>query len=153
MKKNLLIFLIATRFSITTIEAQNHLYEEKFRPQFHFSPAKNWTNDPNGLVYFKGEYHLFYQYNPFGNKWGHMSWGHAISKDLIHWQHLPLAIPEEDSIMIFSGSAVIDETNSSGFAKKKGQIPMVAIYTAHIIPEPSNTDNYRQEQHIAYSPG
>ncbi len=138
-------------FFSATIPAQNNLYKEKYRPQFHFSPAKNWTNDPNGLVYFEGEYHLFYQYNPYGNKWGHMSWGHAVSKDLVHWEHLPLAIPEKDSIMIFSGSAVIDENNSSGFAKKPGQIPMVAIYTAHIIPDPSKPDDYRQEQHIAYS--
>lgn len=131
--------------------AQENLYKEKYRPQFHFSPAKNWTNDPNGLVYFSGEYHLFYQYNPFGNKWGHMSWGHAVSRDLVHWKHLPLAIPEKDSIMIFSGSAVVDKNNSSGFAKKPGQIPMVAIYTAHIIPDASHPDDYKQEQHIAYS--
>jgi fructan beta-fructosidase len=131
--------------------AQSNLYKERFRPQFHFSPAKNWTNDPNGLVYFDGEYHLFYQYNPFGNKWGHMSWGHAISTDLIHWKHLPLAIPEKDSIMIFSGSAVVDIKNSSGFAKQTGKIPMVAIYTAHVIPDSSRPDDYRQEQHIAYS--
>jgi fructan beta-fructosidase len=130
--------------------AQNNLYKELYRPQFHFSPAKNWTNDPNGLVYFNGEYHLFYQYNPFGNRWGHMSWGHAVSNDLVHWKHLPLALAEKDSVMIFSGSAVIDKTNTSRFAKKPGQIPMVAIYTAH-ISYATNPDNYRQEQHIAYS--
>jgi len=143
--------LILFIFISAIIVAQNNLYREKYRPQFHFSPSKNWTNDPNGLVYFNREYHLFYQYNPYGNKWGHMSWGHAVSPDLVHWEHLPLAIPEKDTIMIFSGSAVIDKNNSSGFAIKPGQVPMIAIYTAHIIADSLNPDNYRQEQHIAYS--
>ena len=126
-------------------------YKEQYRPQFHFTPALNWTNDPNGLVYHNGEYHLFYQYNPFGNVWGHMSWGHAVSRDLLHWKHLPVAIPEDDKNMIFSGSCVIDKNNTTGFARKAGQIPMVAIYTAHIIPDKSKPDNYKQNQHIAYS--
>jgi sucrose-6-phosphate hydrolase SacC (GH32 family) len=103
-------------------------YSEPFRPQFHFTPEKNWMNDPNGLVFYEGEYHLFYQYNPFGNQWGHMSWGHAVSPDMVHWQHLPLALPEADGVMIFSGSAVVDWNNSSGFGKN-GKPPMVAIYT------------------------
>ena len=67
---------------------------QPYRPQFHFSPQKNWTNDPNGLVYFDGEYHLFFQYNPFGDLWGHMSWGHAVSPDLVHWKELPVALPK-----------------------------------------------------------
>jgi sucrose-6-phosphate hydrolase SacC (GH32 family) len=103
-------------------------YSEPFRPQFHFTPEKNWMNDPNGLVYYEGEYHLFYQYNPFGNTWGHMSWGHAVSSDLVHWKHLPLALPEADGVMIFSGSAVVDWKNTSGLGKN-GKPPMVAIYT------------------------
>jgi sucrose-6-phosphate hydrolase SacC (GH32 family) len=103
-------------------------YSEPFRPQFHFTPKKNWMNDPNGLVFYEGEYHLFYQYNPFGNQWGHMSWGHAVSPDMVHWKHLPLALPEADGVMIFSGSAVVDWNNSSGFGKN-GKPPMVAIYT------------------------
>src|SRR5437762_2206942 len=103
-------------------------YKETYRPQLHFTPQKNWMNDPNGLVYFEGEYHLFYQYNPFGDKWGHMSWGHAVSKDLLHWQHLPVALREEDGVMIFSGCVVVDEANTSGFGKD-GKPPLVAVYT------------------------
>jgi len=102
-------------------------YAEPFRPQFHFTPEKNWMNDPNGLVYYQGEYHLFYQYNPFGDTWGHMSWGHAVSPDLVHWRHLPLALPEADGVMIFSGSAVVDWNNTSGFGRD-GRPPLVAIY-------------------------
>lgn len=105
-------------------------YSEPFRPQFHFTPEKNWMNDPNGLVYYEGEYHLFYQYNPFGNTWGHMSWGHAVSSDLVHWKHLPLALPEADGVIIFSGSAVVDWKNTSGLGKN-GKPPMVAIYTCY----------------------
>jgi len=119
-------------------------YTEPFRPQFHFTPEKNWMNDPNGLVYYAGEYHLFYQYNPFGNTWGHMSWGHAVSPDMVHWQHLPLALPEADGVMIFSGSAVVDWNNTSGFGQN-GQPPMIAIYAGYRA-----ADNL-QFQNIAYS--
>ena len=104
---------------------------EPFRPPFHFTPEKNWMNDPNGMVFFEGEWHLFYQYNPHGNTWGHMSWGHAVSRDLVRWEHLPLALAEEDGVMIFSGSAVVDWKNTSGFGKD-GKPPLVAIYTGHI---------------------
>src|SRR6185503_18439215 len=65
---------------------------ERWRPRYHFTPARNWMNDPNGLVQYDGEWHLFYQYNPFGDRWGHMSWGHAVSRDLIRWRHLPVAL-------------------------------------------------------------
>src|SRR5688572_32745356 len=88
--------------------ADDKPYDEPFRPQYHFTPAKNWMNDPNGCVFHDGEWHLFYQYNPEGDTWGHMSWGHAVSKDLVRWEHLPLALREENGIMIFSGSAVVD---------------------------------------------
>ncbi len=119
-------------------------YKEPFRPQFHFTPATNWMNDPNGMVFYDGEYHLFYQYNPFGDKWGHMSWGHAVSPDLVHWEHLPVALYEENGVMIFSGSAVVDWKNTSGFGEN-GKPPMVAIYTGHYTGKPL------QNQQIAYS--
>jgi len=118
------------------------LYREAYRPQFHFSPERNWMNDPNGMVFYEGEWHLFYQFNPQGNTWGHMSWGHAASRDLLRWQHLPLALAEADGVMIFSGSAVVDWKNTSGFGKE-GRPPLVAIYTGH--------RDGRQDQRIAFS--
>ena len=89
---------------------------------------KNFINDPNGLVFLDGEYHLFYQHNPEGDRWGHMSWGHAVSRDLLRWEHLPVALREEDGIMIFSGSAVFDAKNTSGLGRNDAP-PMVAVYT------------------------
>lgn len=123
-------------------------YDQPFRPQFHFSPQRNWTNDPNGLVYFEGEFHLFFQYNLFGDKWGHMSWGHAVSPDLVHWRELPVALPEENGVMIFTGSIVIDTDNTSGFCR--GNRPcMVAIYTGHT---PAATGKPAlQTQNLAFS--
>ena len=115
---------------------------ERYRPQYHFTPAANWMNDPNGLVYYDGEWHLFYQYNPFGNTWGHMSWGHAVSPDLVHWQHLPVALPEADGVMAFSGSAVVDWQNTSGFGRD-GRPPLVAVYTG--------AREHNQSQYVAYS--
>ncbi len=117
---------------------------EQYRPLFHFTPEKNWINDPNGLVYLDGEYHLFYQYNPYGDTWGHMSWGHAISKDLLNWEHLPVALYEEDSIMIFSGSAVVDYNNTSGLCSDNECL--FALYTSH-----DHSQNKLQHQSIAYS--
>nr|WP_270889189.1 glycoside hydrolase family 32 protein [Pedococcus sp. 5OH_020] len=108
--------------------AQQPPYTERYRPQFHYTPAKNWMNDPNGLVFYEGEYHLFYQYNPSGNQWGNMSWGHAVSPDLVHWTQLPVAIPQDDQSMVFSGSAVVDKDNTSGFGTKEHPA-MVAVYT------------------------
>ncbi len=119
--------------------------EALWRPQIHYSSPKNWINDPNGLVYADGRYHLFYQYNPFGDLWGHMSWGHAVSTDLVHWSTLPgTAILEEDSIMIFSGSAVHDKDNTSKLSKE-GIGPLVAIYSGH------QSNPQLQTQNLAYS--
>jgi sucrose-6-phosphate hydrolase SacC (GH32 family) len=118
---------------------------ERFRPQWHFTTAKHWINDPNGLVWFDGEYHLFYQHNPFGELWGHMSWGHAVSTDLLTWKELPVAIPEDERVSIFSGSIVVDTHNTSGFAVD-GMPVLVAIYTGcRRVPEGG------QAQEIAWS--
>ena len=113
------------------------------RPIFHFTPATNFMNDPNGLVFLDGEYHLFYQHNPEGDKWGHMSWGHAVSRDLLRWEHLPLAMREEDGIMIFSGSAVVDASNTSELCGTAGASCLIAIYTGHT--------EKRQTQNLAFS--
>lgn len=122
-------------------------YDQPWRPQYHFTPPKNFMNDPNGTVFYKGEYHLFYQHNPQGNVWGHMSWGHAISTDLVHWQHLAVALHEEPGkYMVYSGSAVVDWNDTSGLCKNpdaKDHSCLVAIYTAAY--------HDRQKQHIAYS--
>src|SRR5215470_13570399 len=121
-------------------------YAEPYRPQVHFSPRQNWTNDPNGLVHFNGEYHLFFQYNPFGDQWGHMSWGHAVSRDLLHWRELPVAIPEVDNEMVFTGSVVVDKQNTSGFCAS-GKECLIAIYTGHR----TGAGEVRQTQNLAYS--
>ena len=106
------------------------LRNEPFRPQVHFSPQQHWMNDPNGLVFFDGEYHLFFQYNPTAMVPGHIGWGHAVSRDLLHWQELPEALPEHDGEMEFTGSVVVDKTNSSGLCQG-GKPCLIAIYTGH----------------------
>lgn len=123
-------------------------FDQRYRPQYHFSPQRNWTNDPNGPVYFDGEYHLFFQFNPFGDKWGHMSWGHAISPDLVHWQEFPVALAEENGVMMFTGSTVVDRGNSSGFCRNAKPC-LVAIYTGH-TPE-TKTKKALQTQNLAFS--
>lgn len=121
---------------------------EPFRPQLHFSARRNWINDPNGLVWFDGEYHLFFQYNPQGNLWGHMSWGHAVSTDLLNWTELPVAIAEDERAMIFSGSVVVDHHNRSGFGHGDEPV-LVACYTACL--QPGAAGSPRQVQDLAYS--
>lgn len=120
-----------------------------FRPSMHFSPPFGWMNDPNGLVYINQEYHLFYQYYPYGNKWGPMHWGHAVSADLLRWQHLPPALVPDDTGMCFSGSAVIDWHNASGLFDDQTQPGIMAFYTACIAPT-DGTDGI-QMQSLAYS--
>lgn len=114
------------------------LYHEQYRPQIHYTPAKNWVNDPNGMVFVDGVWHLFYQYNPYGNDWGNMSWGHATTKDLIHWTEQEVALKRDELGDIFSGSAVVDKDNTAGF----GANAVVALYT-------SAGDH--QQQSLAYS--
>lgn len=124
-----------------------NLYNQKHRPQIHFSPEEKWMNDPNGMVFFNGEYHLFYQHHPFGTTWGPMHWGHAVSKDLIHWEHLPIALHPDEHGAIFSGSAVVDWNDTTGFFN--GEAGLVAIYTsADHYPD---SDRPRQRQCLAYS--
>ncbi|MBO0994916.1 glycoside hydrolase family 32 protein [Bacillus sp. SD088] len=120
---------------------------ERFRPVLHFSPKQNWMNDPNGLVFFKGEYHLFFQHNPNDSIWGPMHWGHAVSKDLIKWEELDIALYPDELGTIFSGSAVIDWYNTSGFFPEEPG--MVAIFTHHL----DNNDRTPpiQTQSLAYS--
>lgn len=120
-----------------------YVYKEKYRPQFHFTPPNGWMNDPNGLIYFRDEYHLFYQHNPYSLNWDSMHWGHAVSKDMLHWQHLPVAYtPETEIDDYFSGSSVIDEHNVTGFFQP-GQKGMVNVFT--------HRDSGVQQQHIGYS--
>jgi fructan beta-fructosidase len=116
-------------FQADTIVGQSSLYREANRPQFHFTTKRGWNNDPNGLVYHQHEYHLFYQHNPYEREWENMHWGHAVSKDLMHWTELPDALSPDEHGTMFSGSAVTDHNNTSGFGKD-GKTPMVAIYTA-----------------------
>ncbi|WP_084299364.1 glycoside hydrolase family 32 protein [Dyadobacter tibetensis] len=155
MFKPLILLAVAT-LALYSCQSQKQIQEtdrESYRPNYHFSPEKNWINDPNGLVYLDGEYHMFYQYNPYGNEWGHMSWGHAVSTDLIQWEHLPIALEEfsnadSTETMIFSGSAVVDRDNTSGFFETGKKDGIVAIFTSHVH---SNNEGLRQHQSLGYS--
>ncbi|UEG51339.1 glycoside hydrolase family 32 protein [Mucilaginibacter daejeonensis] len=120
---------------------------EPFRLQYHFSPKAHWMNDPNGMVYLNGTYHLFFQYNPGGTTWGPMHWGHATSKDLMHWEEQPIALYPDSLGAIFSGSAVVDVNNTAGFGKNA----LVAIYTYHNQKIEEAKTGRHQYQGIAYS--
>ncbi|MBS1796333.1 MAG: glycoside hydrolase family 32 protein [Acidobacteria bacterium] len=125
-------------------------YDEPHRPQLHFSPPANWMNDPNGMVYADGEYHLFYQYYPNATVWGPMHWGHAVSRDLVHWENLPVALAPDKLGLIFSGSAVLDARNSSGFGTAK-KTPLVAMFTYHDMDGEKAGRTDFQYQGLAYS--
>lgn len=154
----LLLSLLATGCALRPTPAQ---LDEPFRPQLSYSPQRNWMNDPNGMVYHDGEYHLFYQYNPHGIAWGDMSWGHAVSRDLLHWTELaPALTVKKDkqgqiSEMFFSGSAVVDGANTSGLGEP-GRPAMVALYTS-VYPQALVLANGRairagtQAQSLVYS--
>jgi fructan beta-fructosidase len=129
-------------YQADTIEGQKNLYGEVNRPQFHFTARRGWNNDPNGLLFCDGEYHLFFQHNPYEREWENMHWGHAVSRDLIHWKELPVALYPDHLGTMFSGSTVMDNHNTSGFGNGK-TAPMVAIYTA------ASPD--KQTQCLAYS--
>lgn len=157
MKRALNLFLaIGIMLSICACKSKTNTagiaqsFNEPHRPQYHFSPPEHWMNDPNGMVYYDGEYHLFYQHYPGGNTWGPMHWGHAISTDMISWQHYPVALYPDTLGYIFSGSAVIDWKNTSGFGKN-GKPAMVAIYTYHSMDGEKAGKIDFQNQGIAYS--
>lgn len=143
--------LIALLYSDKLLsQSVNENFTEPHRPQIHFTPPANWMNDPNGMVYHNGVYHLFYQHYPDKPVWGPMHWGHAVSKDLIHWQHKPIALYPDSLGYIFSGSVVVDKNNTSGFGKN-GKAPLIAIFTHHNMEgEKAKRDDF-QYQSIAYS--
>lgn len=124
--------------------------EEAYRPNFHFTPKKGWMNDPNGMFYYNGYYHLYFQHYPDSTVWGPMHWGHAVSTDMISWRELPIALYPGELGDIWSGSAVLDKNNSSGFASQEGQMPIVAMYTNAKKTEIED-DPWLQTQGIAYS--
>lgn len=146
-----IIALFATCTIPEKVSTKNYPFaNDPHRPQIHFTPAANWMNDPNGMVYYKEVYHLFFQYYPDSTIWGPMHWGHATSKDLVHWEEQPVALYPDSLGYIFSGSAVVDTDNTSGFGKD-GKVPLIAIFTHHDpIGEKAGRDDF-QYQSLAYS--
>ena len=154
MKKIISTLIIAATFysGLNAQSVSQKSEEQLYRPSYHFTPQKGWMNDPNGMFYLNGTYHLFYQYTPFQNTpdFSKMHWGHAISKDLIQWQELSPAIAYDEKGAIFSGSAVVDKNNTSGFGDGKN-IPVVAIFTYHDMKKEQAGEIDAQSQAIAYS--
>lgn len=153
MKQPNFLFLFAVLIisACSTVEqATQSLYNDTHRPQYHFSPKANWMNDPNGMVYLNGTYHLFFQYYPDSTIWGPMHWGHATSKDLVHWDEQAIALYPDSLGWIFSGSAVYDKDNTSGLGKN-GKMPLVALFTHHNSKLEKEGRKDYQYQSIAYS--
>jgi len=153
MKLYLHLFLafavLACLVSSTSKPYKPPAYGEKYRPRYHFSAPKNWINDPNGLIYYGGLYQMYYQYNPYSADWGHMSWGHAVSLDLVHWKNLPVAIPEYNGVQIFSGCNIIDVNNTSGFCKVKDCL--LAFYTAQTDKGEAQAFAYSNDLGVSYT--
>lgn len=156
MIKKIKIILIGSLIFSLNVKGQQQLdkkilMEEKiYRPNFHFTPKKGWMNDPNGMFFKDGYYHLYFQHYPDGNTWGPMHWGHAISTDMITWKEMPIALYPDEKGYIFSGSSVVDVNNSSGFSKN-GIEPIIAMFTYHDMKEEKAGKNDYQSQAIAYS--
>lgn len=159
IKRFLLVTIVLSIYSckekevkkdVVVEETDTSYYKETYRPQFHFTPEENWMNDPNGLVYHKGVYHLFYQYYPEDIVWGPMHWGHAVSADMLHWEHKPIALYPDENGHIFSGSAVVDVKNTSGFGTTDNPA-LVAIFTYHNMDGEQAGRTDFQTQGIAYS--
>lgn len=137
---------VPVKSSATAFEAS----EEPHRPVFHFTPDSMWMNDPNGMFFLDGTYHLYYQFHPHSNVWGPMHWGHATSEDLMHWAHHPIALAPDTLGLIFSGSCVVDTANTSGLGEA-GRPAVLAYFTHHSMElEASGSDQY-QVQSMAYS--
>ncbi|GAV03986.1 hypothetical protein RvY_14335 [Ramazzottius varieornatus] len=145
---NSLSIVLCVSFFLQAVSSK--LYSEPYRPQFHFSPKANWMNDPNGLVFHNGTYHMFFQHNPTGIGFGPMHWGHATSQDLVHWEEQPLALFPDPLGHIFSGSAVVDINNTSGLAPA-GLTAIIAIYTSHNPEFAAQNRTDVERQSIAFS--
>lgn len=145
-------FLLLIALELVSCQSKKEdLSTDPYRPQFHFSPTSGWMNDPNGMFFYEGEYHLFYQHYPDSTVWGPMHWGHAVSKDLVRWEHLPIALYPDSIGYIFSGSAVVDWNNTAGFGTGDNMVPIVAVFTYHNMDGEKSGRVDFQTQGIAYS--